>query len=286
MAQNSISLPVPHEQREQVLPPTAFERQMAERGWTVTHMRKACTDPEVFRQQWLVCPNGARYPERTFYRSFGSTPFRKLFRYALSHVPCTRDLLEQICPQEVLLTSSLTFLQDQEWFHFQGRWFHRGAYQANISNIGRTLEWYVAEWFRLTCSITRLVQVRHGVQLAELPLPGDLDVVALLENDLLVVIECKSRSDVDQAHFSFFLQRVEALHPDIAILLIDTPTPFSLERINTFNAALGHLGRTSLIGNRGFYRGAKGIYVVNVEHNIATSLQDVLRYHHRRMQSS
>jgi hypothetical protein len=112
-------------------------------------------------------------------------------------------VLEQICPQEALLTSSLTFLQDQEWFHLQGRWLDRGAYQVHISNIGRTLEWYVAEWFRLTCSITRLVQVRHGVQFAELPLPGDLDV-AILENDLLVVVECKSRSGVDQAHFSFF----------------------------------------------------------------------------------
>lgn len=286
MAEKRIPLPVPHEQREQILPPGAFEQQMARRGWTVTQVRQAYMDPDVFRQQWLVCPHGARYPERSFYRFFGSTPTRKLFRYALAHVPCTRDALEKICPHEPLLTSSLTFLQDQEWFHIQDRRVERGAYQAHISNIGRTLEWYVAEWFRLTCSITRLVSVRHGVQFAEMPLPGDLDVVAILENDLLVVVECKSSNNVDQAHFSLFLQRVKALHPDIAILLIDTSAPFSPERIRAFNAALGHLGQTALIGNGGFYLGTQGIYVVTVEHSIATSLQDVLRYHHWRMQSS
>jgi hypothetical protein len=49
MVHKSIPLPIPHDQREQILPPAAFERQMAERGWTVTQVRKAYTDPEVFR---------------------------------------------------------------------------------------------------------------------------------------------------------------------------------------------------------------------------------------------
>lgn len=277
MVQENVPIPLPHELREQIVSPTIFEQQMTERGWTVTYVRKVYTDPEVFRQQWLVCPNGVGYPERTFYRAFGSTPFRKLFRYALSHVPCTRETLEQVCPQQALLASYLTFLQDQGWFSSHGHWFHRGSYQAQISNIGRTLEWYVAEWFRLTYSLSRLVSVYHGVQLAELPLPGDLDVVAILGDQLLTVVECKSASDVDEAHFSLFLQRVQALHPDIAILLIDTPAPFPPERIAAFNAALRHLGHTSLIGSRGFYRGVYGIHVVNVEHSIATSLNDVLR---------
>jgi hypothetical protein len=279
MVENGVPIPLLHEQREEVISPAIFEQEMAARGWTVTHVRKIYTDPEVFRQQWLVCPNGARYPERTFYRAFGSTPFRKLFRYALSHVPCSRETLEQICPQQTLITSSLTFLQNQEWFHWRGHWFHRGPYQAQILNIGRTLEWYVAEWFRLTQSSSRLVPVRHGVQLAELPVPGDLDVVAILDDHLLVIVECKSASDVDEAHFALFLQRVHAFHPDIAILLIDTPMSFSFERIMAFNAALSRLGQPPLAGNRGFYRGAKEIYVVNVEYSIATSLQDVLRYY-------
>ncbi|HYU71245.1 MAG TPA: hypothetical protein VEL31_01075 [Ktedonobacteraceae bacterium] len=277
IVQKGVPILLPHELREQIISSATFERQMAERGWTVTHVRKAYTDPAVFRQQWLICPNGAGYPERTFYRAFGSTLFRKLFRYMLSHVPCPRETLEQICPQQDLLTSYLTFMQDQEWFSSHGHSLHRGPYQAYISNIGRTLEWYVAEWLRLTYSLTRLAPVYHGVQIAEMPLPGDLDVVAILGDQLLAVVECKSASDVDEAHFSLFLQRVQALRPDIAILLIDTPAPFPPERITAFNAALRHLELPSLTGNRGFYRGVYRIHIVNVEHSIATSLNDVLR---------
>lgn len=184
--QNNMSIPLPHEQRDSILSPVAFEHLLAERGWTITHVRQPYTDVEVFRQQWLVCPNGVSYPEGTFYRLFGSTPFRKLLRYALSHVPCTRDMLEQLGLQESVLTSFLTFLQDQGWLYINGRWFERGFYQTHITNIGKTLEWYVAEWFRLTMSTSRLAQVRHGVHLAELSIPGDLDVVAFLNAGLLV----------------------------------------------------------------------------------------------------
>ena len=212
MTENIVPIPIPHQDREQILSPDRFLHALSERGWTVTHRCPAYTDPEVFRQQWLVCPNDARYPERAFYQLFGSTAFRKLLRYALSHVPCTRDVLEQICPQQSFLTSSLTFLQDQGWFHVNGYRIERGPYQAHISNIGRTLEWYVAEWFRLTLSISRLAEVHHGVQLAELPLPGDLDVVALLNDGLLVMVECKSSSEVDEAHCMHFLRRVQAFH--------------------------------------------------------------------------
>ena len=277
--QNSVSIPLPHEQRDSILSLTPFEHLLAHQGWTLTHVRKPYTDPEVFRQQWLICLNGVSYPERTFYRLFGSTPFRKLFRYALSHVPCTRDTLEQLGLQEALLTSFLTFLQDQGWLHVNGCWFERGSYQRHIPNIGKTLEWYVAEWFRLTMSTSRLTQVRHGVQLAELPIPGDLDVVAFLNTGPLVIVECKSRSDVDEAHFSLFLQRVQSFHPDFALLLIDTSTPFAQIRIDTFNHALHYLGYPSLIGRGGFYRGPNNIFIVNVGTSIAVSLNDVLNYY-------
>ncbi|GAC1645034.1 MAG: hypothetical protein NVS4B12_10700 [Ktedonobacteraceae bacterium] len=104
MEQNSVPTPLPHEQREHIASPLAFQQQMAQHGFTIVQTRKVYTDPEVFRQQWLVCPNGAQYSGRTFYRLFGSTSFRKLLRYALSHSPCSRETLAQVCPQETLLT--------------------------------------------------------------------------------------------------------------------------------------------------------------------------------------
>jgi len=285
MQQNVIPVPLPHEQREQITFPETFDHVMNERGFTVVKTRKVYTDPEVFRQQWLVCPNGTSYLGQTFYRLFGTTAFRKLLRYVLSHTSCTREMLEHICLNDTLLTSYLTFLLDQEWFHARGRWFDQGPYQESILNIGRTFEWYVAEWFRLTYSITHLVPVRHGVELAELPLQGDLDVVAFLDDGLVIMVECKSSSEVNEGHFSRFLQRVQAFHPTLAILLIDTPISFSQERLSVFNTALDTLDYAPLHGSRGFYRGTMNVYVVNVEHSIEISLLDVLRFHQWRVQS-
>jgi len=284
MEQQRVAIPLPHEGREQVastLAP-AFRARMVQHGFTVVQTRKVYTDLDVFRQQWFVCPNGTRYPGQTFYRLFGTTSFRKLLRYALSCTSSTREMLEQVCPDDVLLTSYLTFLLDQEWFRTRDRWFDQGPYQGNILNIGRTLEWYVAEWFRLTYSVTHLVAVRHGVELAELPLQGDLDVVAFLDDGLVVMVECKSSSDVNEGHFLRFVQRVQAFHPTLAILLVDTQTAFSQERLTVFNAALRTLGYALLKGGRGFYWGVMNMYVVNVEHSIEISLLDVLRFHSRR----
>lgn len=98
------------------------------------------------------------------------------------------------------------------------------------------------------------------------------------------MVECKSSSDVDKAHFSLFLQRVQSFHPDIALLLIDTSTPFSRMRINAFNGALYHLGYAPLAGSGGFYRGPMNISIINVGIGITTSLIDVLTYSHWQRQ--
>ena len=282
MGTQEVSLLEIEKQREHIASPLAFQQCMQEHGFTLTQTRPMYTDPDVFRQQWLICPNGAYYPSSTFYRFFGTTSFRQVLRHALSHAPRTRQQLENACPDENLLTRYLRFLQDQEWFSWNGWEFHREPYQGHIANIGRTLEWYVAQWFRVNASSTSLASVRHGVQLAELPLPGDLDVVACLDEHVLVMVECKSSSAVDEAHCLRFLQRVQAFHPAYAILLIDTSAPFSPERLAAFNNALHTLDFSPLIGNRGFYRGAMNIYIVNMEHSIETSLNDVTKYHQWR----
>ncbi len=287
MEQKPIAISLPHEEREWVastLAP-AFYARMRLHGFTTLQTRNVYTDPEVFRQQWLVCPNGVSYNGNTFYKLFGSTSFRKLLRYLLSHTPCTREPLEQVLLNDALLTSYLSFLLNQGWFHLDwDRWYDQGPYQGHISNIGRTLEWYVAEWFRLNYSIDTVVPVRHGVEVAGLPLAGDLDVVAFL-NGSVILVECKSSTEVEQAHFSRFLQRLHAFHPTLAIMLIDTPAPFASERITAFNAALQILSHAPLHGSRGFYWGAMSSYVVNVEHSIEVSLLDVLRFYQMRMQT-
>ncbi len=281
MELHSISLTLLDEQREQaqVLSPFAFRSRIAAHGFTVVRTSSVYTDREVLRQQWLVTPDGTQYNGHSFYRLFGTTSFRKFLRYVLSHTPFLCGRLESYDALSSTRTAHLTFLRDQGWLTRTSFGFERGQYQAHISNIGRTLEWYVAEWFRLTYSIEHLVPVRHGVYLAELPIPGDLDVVACLDEERIVMVECKSGTDADAGHFLRFLLRVQAFRPTLAILLMDIQGPFSPERIATFNTALQTLAYPPLRGERGFYRGPMNVYFVNVEYSIATSLNDVLTFH-------
>jgi hypothetical protein len=61
MDQAFSPLAVPHGLRESVIAGDGFGQRVRERGWSVADVRPISTDPEVIRQPWLVCPNGARY---------------------------------------------------------------------------------------------------------------------------------------------------------------------------------------------------------------------------------
>ena len=58
MKQKRIAIPPPHEEREWVastLTP-AFNARMRRHGFTTLRTRSIYTDPDVFRQQWVMCP--------------------------------------------------------------------------------------------------------------------------------------------------------------------------------------------------------------------------------------
>src|SRR5450755_117715 len=98
MNQTFPPIPVPHQLRESAIAGDGFVQHMRARGWSVADVRPTSTDPEVIRQPWLVCPNGARYSDRAFYHLFGITRFRKLLRTALLRTPCTTPTFAALCP--------------------------------------------------------------------------------------------------------------------------------------------------------------------------------------------
>jgi hypothetical protein len=157
-------IPVPHQLRESVIAGDGFVQRMQERGWSVADTRPIYTDPEVIRQSWLVCPNEARYSDRTFYYLFGSTGFRKLLCMALSHVPCKTTAFASLCPNVSELNTYLTYLRDQELLFNEGDLWRRGTRLFGVTDIGHSREWYVAEWFRLTQSFHHLIPARRGAR--------------------------------------------------------------------------------------------------------------------------
>jgi hypothetical protein len=56
--------------------------------------------------------------------------------------------LLQVCPDEVVLDTTLTFLHEQQMLLERSHAFAKGPALAGIDNLGHTLEWWCAEWFR------------------------------------------------------------------------------------------------------------------------------------------
>jgi hypothetical protein len=272
-------IPAPHWLRESVIAGDGFVQHMRERGLSVAHVRPIYTDQEVIRQPWLVCPNGARYSDRTFYHLFGTTRFRKLLRTALLRAPCPITVFAAICPNPTELETYLTFLRDQELLREDGKLWRRGPRLFHVTDIGHSLEWYVAEWFRLTQSVHHLIPARHGVTLHRCLDLGDIDVIALLD-PWTVTVECKTSSTISNTEFALFLKRARLLQPAIAVLLIDTPSPSLEGRIRRLNALLAddyEYPLTPLSSVEGIYWGAEHICVTSVSQSLSNSLSSVLQ---------
>jgi hypothetical protein len=169
-------------------------------------------------------------------------------------------------------------MQDQELAEeTEGKWRKATRYQ-HVDNIGRTLEWYVAEWFKMVLA----VPARYGVHVDELAEGGDLDVVAFV-NGLRVWVECKSGRDITDTHLRLFLRRAKGFSPDIAILLIDTDASIAtharrLNDADTFGDPLEEQDKSIAL-----YWGKRNVYVVNSRKSIAHSLAAVLRLYHAKV---
>jgi hypothetical protein len=287
MHQKPTAIPVPYQRREAVIAGDGFVQRMRERGLSVAEARPIYTDPTVIRQPWLVCPNGAIYGELAFYRLFGINAFRKLLRTALMHTPCPTPSLASRCP-DTTCDQYLTFLQDQELLEREHEMWKRGIRLFMVKDIGHSLEWYIAEWFRRTCSIHHLIPVRHGVTCYRGFESGDLDVVALLDH-ATITVECKSASHVSTQELFSFLQRARIFWPAIAILLIDTPNPSLDGLITRLNALLSVQAPSSLVeavpSTPGIYWGADHLCVTSVPESLDASLTKALQVIESRRQS-
>jgi len=88
-----------------------------------------------------------------------------------------------------------------------------------VQTLGETLEWYLATLLQEELECDAL----WNVVLSGLPSGGDFDVLADCENHL-VYIEVKSAppKSIEKDNIQSFLNRVEDLHPDMAIFFEDT----------------------------------------------------------------
>ena len=265
--------------KERERQPDQFEIMLRRQGWHLIQHRPVYTDPKVIRLYCQQDEDNTR-DNTTFYDAFGDNTFRKLLRHIFFHKRCTYDDLKRICSSEQKLAKYLNFMSEQKLIVQERECWQKGPAYRDIDNIGPTLEWYVAEWFRSWLQ----VPARHSVVIKDVADGGDLDVVAFVDG-IRVMVECKSGSpsQITETDMKLFLRRAADFNPEIAILLIDTESRIDqqVEMLNRFR-----VGSDPIIpqdDHKSVYWGARHIYVINARSSIADSLSAVLRLYYARI---
>jgi hypothetical protein len=260
--------------------PDIFELMLRRQGWHLLRSRPLSNDPKVIRLRRHVALDGAEYSQASFFDAFGDTTFRKLLRHIFFHKRCTYDELKRICTNEQKLDRHLAFMLEADLVTREGELWCKGPTYKRIDNLGPTLEWYVAEWFRSWLQ----VPARHGVAVKGVADGGDLDVVAFVDS-IRVMVECKSGSpaQITETGLRLFLRRAAEFNPEIAVLLIDTESRIDaqVEMLNRLRPGGDPI--TAQDEHKSLYWGARHIYVVNARVSIADSLSAVLRLYFSRI---
>src|SRR6266498_833436 len=136
------------EQEERAGRPDQFEIMLRRQGWHLIRHKSVHNDPKVIR---LHCRHG---------------------------VDGAHDDLRRICSSELKLAKYLHFMCEHELTVQEGEFWCKSPAYKDIDNIGPTLEWYVAEWFRSWLE----VPARHSVAIKDVADGGDLDVVAFVDS--------------------------------------------------------------------------------------------------------
>lgn len=266
-------------EREQVARQDQFEIMLRRQGWHLVRHKPVYTDPRVIRlylNQELEPGERAR----RFYESFGDNTFRKLLRHIFFHKNSSYADLKRMCAGEQKLEQNLAQLQEDHLVTHDGTLYYKNPAYNHIDNLGPTLEWYIAEWFRDWLQ----VPARHGVALKGVADGGDLDVVAFVDG-IRVMVESKSGSpnQITENELRLFLRRAADFNPEIAVLLIDTESNIDrqveiLNRLRTGGDPL-----TPQDNHHNLFWGARHIYVINARPSLADALSAVLRLYYSRI---
>ncbi len=253
-----------------------FDLMLRRQGWYLVQHRPITTDPRVIHFPSEV---HAAHPT-LLYEAFGETTFRKLLRHIFYHRQGTLNELRSICSGEQKLSKYLDFMQEQLLVELEGETWRKGEYYKAINNIGSTLEWYIAEWFRTWLQ----VPARHGVTIKGVADGGDLDVVAFVDG-IRVMVECKSGSpsQISETDVQLFFRRAADFNPEIAVLLIDTESRID-QQIDIFNRLRsGGDPLKPQDAGKNLYWGARHIYVTNTKPGIGESLSAILRLYYSKI---
>src|SRR5260370_26327622 len=244
-----------------------FDLILKRQGWHNFSYQRIYNDPQVINHRLLI--NGKTYA--TFFKLFGDTTFRKIISVIFTGARTKEELEQRYGGKK--LDGYVDYLKEQEIAVYEDSFWRKAPRYADVQDISRTLEWYVAEWFRYELK----APARHGVHIEGIVDGGDLDDVAFVDGARMMV-ECKSGdpANITEAHLELYLRRAADFNPDIALLLIDTDQEINnqLEMLKKVYLKSDHIGPNSF---RQWNIGC--VHVRNVKKSIDRSLRETLRTH-------
>jgi hypothetical protein len=265
--------------RESQVQKDGFDLIFRRQGWSDFEYKSPYLDSQVIKLRWIDPPNASKkYSPQAFYDRFGDNTFRKLLR-AIFSSPRTYEQLKSFC-EEQKLASHLEFMREQEIVVQERDVWKKSVGYEQVRGIGPSLEWYVAEWFRLWLQSP----ARHGVTVKDLADGGDLDVVAFVDGKRIMV-ECKSGKpeNISDTELRLFLQRAFEFGPEMARLLVDTESSLDkpVEIMNSLRSVGDPLKPQD--SHKSLYWGIHHIYAVNTRKSIAHSLSTVLQLYNSKI---
>jgi hypothetical protein len=206
-----------------ILEDDGFEHLMQLQGWTRNEFdyEPIWGNHNVIGQigESSVTSCESRTSPSAFFFHFEDTTFRKLLRYIFFHRKASQDALLKICSNVTILHRHVSYMLEMDIVVQNNDLWEVAPSHEHIPDLGKTLEWYVTEWFYINLQ----VPTRYGVHIKGLVKGGDLDVVAFPAAKP-VMVECKtSRPDaIGDEELHLFLQRTAYFKPLKALLLVDT----------------------------------------------------------------
>ena len=249
-------------------------------------------------EKLAIIPKGGDLTEDgEFHKFYNNYTFRKIMRHIVAKggLAHTKEL-KSICSSSKL-KDFMAFLinsrlvkdsSDDTW-----------ELEEKVDSWGYTLEWYISElmYQKLGCAS------QWGVKIGGLYAGGDYDVLSFV-NGLLIYIESKGKNpdEICDSEIKYFLQRVQDLSPEIAIMLVDTDSQLA-ELVHHFTEILLPIVKLRSGSNDAEWIPAKSIiktlpefnelhfyprqiFITNSQPQILHSIQDCLRYYYTHIRVS
>lgn len=153
---------------------------------------------------------------------------------------------------------------------------------GHIKSFGETLEWFVAEIFKIEFAAEAI----WGIRFKRPEVGGDYDLIAKVDGSILYMeIKSSPPKQIYQQEISAFFDRVSDLSPEISIFFVDTELRMKDKIVAMFEEDLkkrhSHPPKVVRI-KKELFRIWDRIFIINAKDSITSNIGKVLSWYFRR----